>query len=55
MSKSPKGGYVMMEKGSNGKISGKITAHGHNRERYRYDTVNCWLENLKPKAHMEKR
>lgn len=45
-----------MEKGSKEKISGVIAAHGYNIERYRHARVNsCWLEILKPKAHLEKR
>lgn len=46
---------MVMEKDSKGKISGGIAAHGCNRERYRYPRVDCWLEILKPKAHLEKR
>lgn len=45
-----------MEKDSKERISVVLAAHGYNIERYRYARVNCcWLEILKPKAHLEKR
>lgn len=43
-----------MEKGSKGKISGRMAAHARNMERCRYATRNS-LETVKPIVHLEER